>query len=34
MSRGYDTYLQDIVEAIHPIESHVENVTRFTFEME
>ena len=34
MSRNYDTYLQDILEAIHRIESYVENVNRSTFEKE
>ena len=34
MSRDYDTYLQDVLEAIHRIESYVESVNRSTFEKE
>ena len=32
MSRTYDIYLQDIVEAINHIESYVQDTTRFQFE--
>lgn len=32
MSRTYDIYLQDIIEAIDRIESYVENTTRSQFE--
>lgn len=34
MSRTYDTYLQDIVEAINRIESYVQDTTRSAFETE
>ena len=32
MSRTYDIYLQDIVEAINRIESYVQDTTRLQFE--
>ena len=32
MSRTYDIYLQDIIEAIDRIESYVKNTTRSQFE--
>ena len=34
MSRAYDVYFQDIIEAINRIESYVQSTTRFQFEID
>ena len=34
MSRTYDIYLQDIVEAINRVESYVQDITRSQFEID